>query len=261
MKTKIYNNINSSFNFENVCLILSRFWMNEISIRNNSKIWLSITVYNKRNKEFTIIKNLPFNTDSYTDIVIVLKQVFNNSILPNKKAILASMIFSFYLENKYDWKEYSIDIIIFTLYAMFLACGTFILFYTVSELFNIVETMNNNTLVISSGTLLSDSLERNTYKDSNKCIFNILNDLFDKSSSSRYYPSYFIDSNININLFQIAKGNDNISLLDYITSKQFYVLDSTVQSFSEYFYNNDLLKYDLNKIAKEYSYYKQYCLT
>lgn len=253
MKTITYNNINSNLNFDNVSLTLSKFWMNEIK-KNNSKIWLSITIYNKRNKAFTIIKNLPFNTNSYTDVLIVLKQVFNSNALPNKKIIISNMVFSFLLVNKNNWKEYNIGIILLILYAILLISGTFILFYTASVLLDVVET-SNNALLINSDILLSDTMEENAYKYSNKCIFNVFSDLFDKSSY-RYYPSYFIGSNKNL-----INENNNIPLLNYIISKQFYILNNAVQNFSEYFGKNELLKYDLNSIVTEYSYYSKYCIT
>jgi hypothetical protein len=72
MKQTIYN-LNCKFAFNNVCTELTKFWLNEIIELNTSKIWLTVIVYNKKNKSYTLINNLPFNTLDYSDIAIVLK--------------------------------------------------------------------------------------------------------------------------------------------------------------------------------------------
>jgi len=203
---------------------------------------------------------LPFNVLDYTDIVIVLKQVFGTKSLSNRKDKINNIVFKYYLEKKFDWKEYSINILIFILYSIFLVLSTFIIFYITSVLFNVLlctETISNNNLdVICQSTKPSDIIKENiSVKYNNKCVFSIFIDFFDKSGSSyKYYPKNFI-GNVNI-----TYGDDNVSSLNYIISKQFYVLNKTVQEFTMYFNSNELLKYDLNSIATEYSYYKEYCL-
>jgi hypothetical protein len=107
MKNLTYNNINCKFTFKNVSLHLTKFWINEI-MRFNSlhnlfkprKIWLTVIVANNNNRTFILIKNLPFNVSDYTDVIIVLKQVFENSILRDRIDILQSITFKFYIENK-----------------------------------------------------------------------------------------------------------------------------------------------------------------
>jgi hypothetical protein len=127
----------------------------------------------------------------------------------------------------------------------------------------ITENINNNLEIINQSTLSSDIVKENSYiKRTNKCVFSIFSDFFDKPYSSyKYYPNQYDLNNffgININTTHV---DNKVSTLDYIKSKQFYVLDKTVQQFTKYFNNNELLKYDLNAIAAEFSYYKQYCLT
>jgi hypothetical protein len=125
-------------------------------------------------------------------------------------------------------------------------------------LFNIFDLLNNgNTLEVINQDILSlDVKQKTSSKYTNKCVFNIFSDLFDNSYSySKYYPSCFIETNVKI----INKEN-NISSLDYIYSKQFYILDKSVKSFMKYYDCNEELKYDLNAIRIEYSYYKKYCL-
>ena len=146
MRIITYNNINSSFTFENVCLILTKFWTNEVLVSNKLKIWLSITVY-KKNKSIILIDNLPFNTCDYTDLVVVLQQNFVANIKKNKKSMLDKIVFSFHFENKHDRITYSIYLIMFMLYIIFLICSTFLIFYGASEIFNIIEIISNNNIL------------------------------------------------------------------------------------------------------------------
>jgi hypothetical protein len=254
MKTIVYNNINCNYTFDNICLTLTKFWTYEVLPIKKKKIWLSLIAY-KNKKPFKLIDNLPFNTCDYTDVVIVLKQILTLKL--NKRSKLDKVVFCFHFENKYGWKEYSISVIIFILYYMFLFSSTFILFYTTYKLFNIFDVLNNgSTLEVINQDILPLDVEQKTIKYTNKCVFNIFNDIFNRFYSSyTYYPSCFIETNV-----RIINEENNFSSLDYIYSKQFYILDKSVKSFMNYYDCNERLKYDLNAIRIEYSYYKKYCL-
>jgi len=232
MKNITYNNINSKFSFENVCLELNNFWIKE-KLFNNKKIWLTITVSNKQNKSFTLINNLPFNILDYTDVIIVLKQVFDNKMFSNRKDKINNIVFKYYLENKFDWKEYSINVLIFILYSIFLVLSTFIIFYATSVLFNVLlcsEIINNNLDVINENTISSNVIKENTFvKCTNKCLFSVFSDFFDKSNFYRHYPGCFIE-------YDYPYKYDNI-----------YLPDHAVQ----YMNNAEALKCDLIAIATE----------
>lgn len=261
MKNITYNNINSNFCFENVCLELNKFWIKQ-NLLNKNKIWLTITIYNKQNKSFTLINNLPFNIGDYPDIIIVLKQIFDTKSFSNRKDKINNIVFKYYLEGKFNWKEYAINLLLFILYSIFLVYATFIIFYVTSEIFNILlctETINNNNLEVISQSTMPPYIKENTCDKYNNN--SILSNFFDKSSFSYiYYPNQYNPNNffeINTN---ITYEDNNITTLNSILSKQFYVLDKTVQEFREYFNKNELLKHDLKSIATEYSNYKAYCL-
>jgi len=101
-----------------------------------------------------------------------------------------------------------------------------------------------------------DAKEKSSTKYTNKCVFSVFSDLFDKSYSSyKYYPSCFIETNV-----KIINEENNISSLDYIYSKQFSILDKLVKSYMKYYDCNEQLIYDLNAMRIEYSYYKNNCL-
>ena len=105
MQNLTYNNLYLQFTFNTIWSLLTKFWIKEvINKKSNVKIWLTITVYNSRNKSFTLINNLPFNTNSYTDVLIVLKQVFNTSIF-NDQDILNTIIFKYHFEDINNYKK------------------------------------------------------------------------------------------------------------------------------------------------------------
>ena len=105
MKNLTYNNINSSFTFNTILTLLTKFWIDEvINIKLYTKIWLTIIVYNSNDKSFTLINNLPFNINSYTDVLIVLKQVFNTSFF-NDRDILNTIVFKYNFECKNNYKR------------------------------------------------------------------------------------------------------------------------------------------------------------
>jgi len=260
MKNVTYNNINSIFSFENICLELNKFLIKE-NLLYKSKIWITITVYNKQNKSFILLNNLPFYIKDYTDIIIVLKKVFETKSFFNRKDKINKIVFSYYLENKFTWKEYSVNILILILYSVFLLLSTFIIFYATNLLLNLficTENINNNLEIINQSTMSLDIAKENSNNNyNNKCIFSIFSRFFVKSCSSPYiyYPSNFLETN-----FKMTHLDNNISSVDYIISKQFIILDKTIQEFTKYFNDKELLIYDLNAWATEFSYYKQYCL-
>ena len=100
MKNTSYSNINLDFTFENVCSKLTTFWLNEVMTLNKSKVWLTIRVLNRNNRSFTLLTNLPFSTSEYTDVVIVLRQIFDTKFLSERQDILDRIDFEYYFEDK-----------------------------------------------------------------------------------------------------------------------------------------------------------------
>ena len=260
MKSLTYYNINSSFTFENVSLQLTKFWTTE-STNKYSKIWLTIIVCNKNNRSYRLINNLPFNTSDFSDVIVVLKQAFNTNILSNRKGTISNITFKFYFENKYNWNvfknifnKYVFKRIIFIIITTLLIIVTFVIYLEVSQLFNVIEIIDKEILEISKESIVSsDIYKENTHeKCTNKSLFNIFTNLFKVTNSSyEYYPNYFVP-----NEFE----NNNIYSSNNIISKQFSVLNKIVKSYAEYYNSNEALKYDLNTIRTEFSFYKKYCL-
>lgn len=97
MKTLIYQKINKNFTFENLSLYLTKFWFKEVySARKAgySKVWLTIIVHTNYNRSFVLIKNLPFNTKNYTDVIVVLKQNLYSSFFKDYR--IKNIVFKFH---------------------------------------------------------------------------------------------------------------------------------------------------------------------
>ncbi len=97
MKTLIYKKVNKNFTLKNLSLYLTKFWFKEVCSarkKDYSKVWLTIIVDTKHNRSYTLIKNLPFNTKDYGDVITVLKQ---NVYAWNKDYHIKSIIFKYNL--------------------------------------------------------------------------------------------------------------------------------------------------------------------
>ena len=168
---------------------LTKFWLNEIIELNSSKIWLTVIVYNKKNKSYTLINNLPFNILDYSDITIVLKQVFETKNLSNRKDLLNKIVFKFNYVNNFKLTWYIMYLIyIITILLMFIAliicleASQFNYDLTSDEIFS---TLNDKF----ESTVVSETLNSVT----KQCIF----DPFIKLLNSTYYfPSHFLSAKL-----------------------------------------------------------------
>lgn len=243
MKETIYN-INCKFAFNNVCAELTKFWLNEITGLNYSKIWLTIIVYNKNNKSYTLINNLLFNTLDYTDITIVLKQVFNTKILSNRKDLLNKIIFKFNLEKKSNLNDYLYWYILMYLFYIITILLIFIILIICLEASQFSYYLTNDEIFSTLNDKFEYTVNSETLNSvcNKQCIFNPFVKLFNSTS---YFPSYFLSAELNINI-------QDFNLSEYIYSKQFVILDGNSKLFLEYVNNTESLKYDLNAILTEY---------
>jgi len=241
MKQTIYN-INCKFSFNNVSSELTKFWLNEIIELNPSKIWLTIVVYNKKNKSYTLINNLPFNTLDYTDIIIVLKQVFEGS---NRKDSLNKIMFKFNKDYKYNLKNCNLTwyILMYLIYIITIILLFIILiFYLEASQFSYdlvnyeIYSISNNNL---ESTVCSETFNNVCTK---QCIFDPFIKIFNSTS---YSPSYFLPVEFKVNV-------KDYSLLEHIYTKQFAILDKNSKLFYEYVNNTESLKCDINAIVTEY---------
>lgn len=114
MQNLIYNNLNCVFTYNNIWSLFTKFLINEvISKRGYSKIWLTIIVSNSNGKSFTLIHNLPFNLSGYTDVLIVLKQIFDANHISNKD-ILDNIVFKFHFDKDNFKKDLLVTNFFFT---------------------------------------------------------------------------------------------------------------------------------------------------
>lgn len=213
MQYLTYNNLNSLFTFNNIWSLFTKFWINEVINKRYSKIWLTIKLINSNNKSFTLINNLPFSTNGYTDILIVLRQVFDTSIYDRN--ILSSIIFKYHFEYKDDYKKY-INItniyiyIISTLIILILILCMSLLLFDVYQIYNI-EYINKELFnSVTENIKYSHSREYNEIY-TKRFIFSPFIELFNGNYTS--FPSKFVDINsTELNELKCLLNNENITL-------------------------------------------------
>lgn len=239
MKNLTYNNINSHFTFENVCSQLIKFWIREIITLNNhnNKIWITLTVVNQENKSFTLIQNLPFNISDFTDITIVIKQIFETNTFSNKD-ILNNISFKYYIENTNKYSFYYkawFKNIFFYIILIFVTISLTI--YTLNIFLDISQTITFETLSINSCD--TNIKEIVLEKETKRCIFDTFIKLFD-SKGYKYVPSKFIESNL-------KSINHDFNLLEYIVYNQYLILEYATIDSREYIdtLNDIFLQYEI----------------
>lgn len=258
MKNNHIRNINATFNFENVIAQLVNFWIdNVMTFKYGGKIWLTIVVKTHENKRFKLINNLPFNKHDFSDIVVVLKQVFDTGILYNRSDKIDDIVFTYHVETFKDsrWSGYKYDLIfIFTLlltitvtiiifYSLFLAC---LFNLNIIDPVNIHINILDVIKVLDMDILEIDIKDVKDIKDSayacyekytvKICVFEPFIRLFNGTNGYNFYPSYFMSNNCPV-------IEQDFNLLEYIIYNQYIILDDYSLRSSEYINAlNDILK-------------------
>lgn len=206
-----YNNINCKFVFDDISSLFTKFWINEVTTKKQyKKIWLTIIVNHSNDKSFTLINNLPFTTDNYTDILIVIKQVFEINVF-NDKDVLNNIVFKYYLEHKDNSKRklYFKNILIYVLFIIIiilLFCISIILWeicYTYSIQHIDEEVLN---YAYENTKYYDDYKEHNQISTKKQCIFNPFIELF---NGNNYSPSKFGDDDSYFWAWEYLNNQDN----------------------------------------------------
>lgn len=241
MKRITYNNINLEFTFENVCSKLTSFWLNEVMPLNKSKIWLTINVLNENNRSYILIKNLPFNASDFSDVCIVLKQVFNTNILTNRQdkmdRIIIEYRFNELKSKRFVYRKLLISLLIL-LNLILVLLLTLIVFGDISQIFwpeIIPEEILKEATNITEGCLKDPELYKITPSTTRTSVFQPCIDVFNCKYS---YPSYFSPSNLKVD-------DIDFNLLEYIIYQQYVILDYTTTDLNNYIN-------DLNHILEQY---------
>ena len=225
MKNLTYNNINSSFTFNTILTLLTKFWIDEvINIKLYTKIWLTIIVYNSNDKSFTLINNLPFNINSYTDVLIVLKQVFNTSFF-NDRDILNTIVFKYNFECKNNYKRdiYNTNMFIYIsiiIIAIILLFCTFILYTEISSIYN-AAYINEEILNYANEKIKNNNIPK-------PFIFSPFIELFNANNE----PSKFLALNDNyfwVENFSTYNQGVQMDLDETISSKVIFELNNRLE--------------------------------
>jgi len=235
MKKITYNNLNCIFSFENICTQLNNFWINEDNIKKYNKIWLTIIVCNKYNKSYILIKNIPFYTSDYSDVVVVLRQVFVSSeiLAGSRKDYLDNITFKCYFEkhkNTFSWNKFFqiVFIYIILILALYILMLIIILLAVILQWFLFTQVINEETLNIANNIINPSVICTENNDACINCIFDPFIKLFDKTGKySSYFPSYFIPTKLEVD-------NQDFILLDYIYYNQYIILDYYTLDSKEY---------------------------
>lgn len=248
MQKITYNNISSIFTFNTVWSLLTKFWINEvISKKEYSKIWLTIIVNNSNNKSFTLINNLPFSTKGYTDVLIVLRQVFDTNLF--YKDLLNNIVFKYHFEYKDDYKKdlYITNMykhIILTLIILILILFTLIMCLDIYQIYNI-ECIDKEVLNYASDNIKHSHSKEFTCEAeiyTKRFIFSPFIELFNGSYTN--FPSKFVDINSSdLNELKSLLNNQNIPRYNATN-----IFIKTILNYDNRIKDYESLVYDLVKI-------------
>lgn len=250
MQNITYNNLSSRFTINTIWSLLTKFWISEvISQKEYSKIWLTIIVNNSQNKSFTLINNLPFSTNGYTDVLIVLRQVFKTSLFYDRD-VLNNIVFIYHLECK-DYYKNDLYIrnmfiyIILTLIILILILCTWIMFLDIYQIYNIEnidkEVFNYATEKIkhSHSKEFTCEAEINT----KRFLFSPFIELLNGNTTN--FPSKFVDINSNdLNELKSLLNNQNVM------PNQGTSLMKTMSTLNNRIQEYESLVYDLVEIIR-----------
>lgn len=235
MKITLYYD-NLDFICINVLKELQLFWLNNVIMYKNKKIWLTVNVNTKSNYTFKLIDNLPFCTSEENDAQKVLEYNYKNNLLLNKTYKINSISFIYNIEKNSFYNEmYKIYFVIFLV-----SFTLTILALLINNIFNI-----ESSCIIES-TINNVSIDEKSYNSYSNVLINTFKIT---NSSCKYFPSYFAPSN-----FVYIREDTCMSDLG---SKSSIILEKI--RFLQYATINDLIKIThdhidtLNDIKKEYS--------
>jgi len=246
MQYKTYNNLDLRLTFNSILSLFTKFWITEVIYQKSyTKIWLTILVYNSNNKAYTLINNLPFYINGYTDILILVKQVLYTNIF-NDRYILNRIVFKYYLEPRDSYKR---DLHIINMYTyIYIVLILLLLFWVLIVFIGIYSTYNFESFDKEIINNAFESLKESNYIDyeyssTKQFFFSPFIDLF----NGTIIPSKFIDKNlVELDLLKPLVYPNNLS-----NSETISVLFTDIGQL-----NNRILEYenlvsDLMKIVEK----------
>jgi hypothetical protein len=215
MKYCKYNNLNIKLTLQDIFPYLEAFWIKKVIISNYNKIWLTIIVSDNE-KSIIVIDNIPFNTSDFSDMIIVFKQVIKSKLY--NLDIVKDITLKFYMEKPIFIKRY------FMMDKLFIYWIIFLLFLLIFNLLSIDYTLLSENIVEELNICDNNSIQIESIKNNN---LNLFIELFNKNGRYKYFPSYFLESNITV-------YSNNFNILEYILHQQYHVLNVNSDIMNNY---------------------------
>ena len=230
---------------------------------NHVKIWLTIRVIDTKNNSFILINNLPFNTDDYKDISMVIWDNYKDYFLMNSENRLESINFSYHQFDDKKNYQYKINLkwimflyrLFFVIFFIMIICILFIyildyyeydILLVKRDIPDVDENIRLEPHVYSSNLYYAKTNGFYNSLTHHNSIFTLFIDLFNKTGTTyyNYFPSYFIPTSFNT-------PTVHISSIDIIVDNQYKILYNNTENLHKLFL-------DLAHILHEYKQIVQY---
>lgn len=231
MKYVLYCN-NLPFTYRTVINGLDMFWKNNILEHKNKKIWLTIDLNFSDQSRFKLINKLPFNSSEYSDLLVVAGDKLKSNLLYSQADLLDSITFTYYVKKRQN--NASLYTYKYSLLLFILSCA----FISILSLF-ILWCLCPCTVEITEEVLVPNKVSKSP--------FTLFIDLFKADSYHMYSPSYFLPSNIVIDITDCGSKNPARSfIVECVRNKQYetliYLTEITIEHINT-----------MKSIAEEYS--------
>jgi hypothetical protein len=229
---------------------------------NQSKFLLTIRVVDTKNNSFTLINNLPFNTNDYKYILMLIWDNYKDYFIMNSENRMKSINFSYYVDrNKGNQYKVNSQYMYRFLYRLFLVLISLIVICTL--FLYILDYYNYDILLIKRDIpnihedIIPESYihTSNIYYTKTNGVYNSLTypnsiftpfiNLFNKTgtASYNYFPSYFVPTPFNIPVVQISS-------LDFIVDHQYKILHNNVDNLHTLFLDLAYILHEYKQIVK-----------
>lgn len=234
LKTIYCNNL--AFTYKNISEGLYKFWMTDIIVHNNKKIWLTIDVNLFDGNTIKLIKKLPFNTSDFDDLLLVIADKIKTNLLHSRADELDSISITYIIKDntlkptKFNYKK---------LFTFLLLPINVVLFVLLSYLLLKIQSV---PLEITKEEVFSPDKQEINHP------LSLFIDLF-KSDKNMYFPSYFLPDNT----YNVVNEKECVEsfIVKCVRNKQYETLNYLTQITIEHLITMQTINNEYSNIIKD----------